>query len=135
MEHFEKILQFLGLLSVPSIGWNIFQYLSKRKLDKIELRKKIELKKIEIEEIENKHKEEDRKNSYRSSRYMPHEDAKKEELRVKNQTLEMKRLYTEFGYLQELNGNRNLLLFPESKLSKIKKKLRRIVTAIKISKK
>ncbi len=106
MEYLEKILQFMGLLSIPSMGWNIFQYRNKKKIDKIKLDKSIKLKKLEIEELSEQNEFENNKNTKPNSiRYKPYEEVKKEEMRIKKANREMKKLYAELSYLEKLNGD------------------------------
>lgn len=130
MEIFEKILQFMGVLSIPSIGWNIFQYRNKKKMYKIELGRDITLKEIELEEMKNRHNEErvNLESNYEGfitdneRVYVDHRtenDKRKSENLFKRHVSEDKKLYAEIIYLQKLNGENFDLILKETMFKKI----------------
>lgn len=131
----------IALIVVISFGFNIFQFARRRKIDKIDLKKKIKLKEIEIEKMRDRHKEEQRQLESQYEGEIRRREFSFADLRTPNdrrnadslfnrQGYEDKKLYTELFHLQELAGEGGVLV-PLSRGENIKYGIKRFFNKAK----
>lgn len=129
MIYFEKILSYLGVLTIPSLIWNIYQFRHKNKVSRAQAIKDLGLKDVEFGEMMERH-EKERKDTLlkcegriverewgRSNTLTSHDNQMLDELNRK-QKREMEKHFIERGHLADMAGEDNPFFLKETKLSK-----------------
>jgi len=114
-------MNILGILSIPSIAWNIYLYMENKKFKKLDLEKQLKKKEIELEAMGQKHVREynecleecegkiiDILGLHTST--LTKRDEDKLALIFERQQNEYKMLFTEIEYFQKMLGKESYLL-------------------------
>lgn len=133
METLKEILQIMGVLAIPSLLWNIFQYRQKKKVNKLDAERELAKKQIEFGGMTERHNQEHRELNGKRREYeelfrgailvTTTEDRNfEEEFRVlgEKQSREVRRISADITYYEKLCGRRPSLLGEWSRWDNLK---------------